>query len=444
MTAARRAALCAAAALFVAPAAGAQPRGAIEITPGRAQAFKVAIQSFSDEAQPPNPSRARDLRGAIEEGLVVSGVLESIPLEAFLGAEQTGELAGDRRGDCPDWVQGGADGLVEGRIASEAGTLVVEFAVWDTARCQRLARETLRRPAAQGPFLARWVADRIVAGFTGTPGSAATEIAFISDRSGEKEVFVMNADGSQQRSATRSRTIKAFPYWMPNGDAILYTAYHDNTQPGLFLTARSARVRAGRILADLFPGTPQYRGVFDPSGEELAVVTSRNDAAEIFVVPHQGGRARRITRSPAIDISPSWSPDGKQIVFVSDRSGAPQLYVTDRDGRETRRLTFQGTYNTAPAWSPDGRWIAYETRLESQFDIWLIDPAGEINVPLVQHRRSDETPHWSPDGRRIVFASNRRGRYDIYSVSVAGGDAVRLTRGAGRNTHPVWGPLPQP
>jgi TolB protein len=416
-------------------------RPVIEITPGKVEAYRVAVQRFVDEATPPNPSRAEDLRKVLEEALRFDGVLVPIVDEAFLGPVVTEALTDGRRYDCTDWTQSGADALVEGRIYNDGPLLAIEFAVWDTARCLRMDRRTLKRVPSQGPRLARTVADAVVEAFTGTPGTSATEMAFLSTRTGEREIFVMNADGSNPRSATRSRTLKAFPNWMPNGEGILYTAYHDDAQPALFLTARSRRVRPGRILRGLLPQAPMYRGVFDPDGESLAVVSSVDAAAEIFLVDRDGKKIHQLTHSRAIDISPSWSPDGKRLAFVSDRSGSPQVYVVDRDGENLRRLTYQGTYNTAPSWSPDGRWIAYETRLEAQFDIWLIDPQGEINIPLVQHRRSDESPSWSPDGRKIAFASNRLGRYDVFVVDLAGQNLRRLTENSGENTQPVWGPF---
>ncbi len=418
-------------------------RPVIEIAPGGARAFRVAVQRFKDAALPQNSNRADDLRSAIGEGLTWNGVLLPIADEAFLGPVDTDEMTVGRRFDCGDWTQSGADALVEGRIDRLGQRLVVEFAVWDTARCRKLARFELSRLPADGPLLARLVADKIVEAFTGTSGSAATEIAFISTRTGEREVFVMNADGSRARAATRSRTIKAFPDWMADGGGIVYTAHRDLKQPALFLTARNRSVRPGPILDDFMPERPKYRGVFDPAGDSLAVVTSMEGAAELFLVSKNGGMPRRLTNNPAIDISPTFSPDGSQIAFVSDRSGSPQIYVMNRDGSDVRRLTFQGSYNTAPSWSPDGRWIAYETRLESQFDIWLIDPTGDVNLPLIQHRRSDESPTWSPDGRKVAFSSSRRGRYDIYVQDVGGGDATRLTTDAGENKQPVWGPFPR-
>ncbi|MFL2935688.1 MAG: hypothetical protein ACJZ7Z_03070 [Myxococcota bacterium] len=371
------------------------PEVAIVVTPGDNRAFHAAVQLFRDEALPMDSKRAETLRSQIEDGMVFSGVLLPLAHEAFLGPEQSAGLVAGRRADCADWAQGGADALVEGVIERRGQELAVRYQVWDTAQCKRLTLGELVRPDSEQIRLAKLLADEVVGAFTGTPGVAGTEIAFISDRTGEREVYVMDADGGRPRRATNGRSIKTFPDWMPDGRAILYSSYQDRSIPGLFLTSRGA-YEPGPILTRVLPDQPKYRGVFGPEGEYLAVVTSHGGSTELYRVDRTGREVKRLTRNRAIDISPTWSPDGKWLAFVSDRSGSPHLYIMDRDGGSLRRLSFTGSYNTSPAWSPDGRWIAYETRVGGQFDLWLIDPSGEVNVPLVTHPRSDESPQLVP------------------------------------------------
>ncbi len=271
---------------------------------------------------------------------------------------------------------------------------------------------------------------------------ASTEIAFVSSRSGNAEIYVMNAIGGDQRPATRNKSINAFPSWSPDGNAIVYMSYAFHRSPHLFRLVRGGSEKAGRLLETLDADRAVYRGVYDPSGTRLAVVISVDGAPEIFTVDADGRNLRRLTNHKAIDLSPTWSPDASRIAFVSDRTGSPQLYVMNADGTGQRRLSFDGAYNTAPAWSPDGRWIAYETRVGGQFDIWLIDPEGRTNVPVVTNPRSDEAPSWAPDSRKLAFHSQRRGKADVYVVDLDGENPRRLTEAAGDDTHPCWGPYP--
>jgi len=170
------------------PASAQETGPAVVITPGEGRAFRAAVQIFLDRAQPADPGRAQAFREEVEKAMEFSDVLLPLADDAFLGARETAELESGPRGDCADWAQGGADALVEGILESSGARLRVDYQVWDTARCRSLARGQLERPAAERPRLAKLVADQVVAAFTGTPGVAGTEIAFISDRSGTREV----------------------------------------------------------------------------------------------------------------------------------------------------------------------------------------------------------------------------------------------------------------
>lgn len=417
------------------------PLPTLEITPGNVRAFRAAVPQFAEVGPPVGADRVAALRTEIERGLEFSSVVLPLSREAFLGSQASVPLA-QATLDCETWKQSGADAVVQGEVKRAEARLRADIRVWDVARCKEQKKGFVVGDRDDLAKLGRMIADQIVEALTGTRGVSATELAFISDRTGTRELFVMTADGRNQRPATRVNSLKMFPEWLPDGSAILYIAYSKG-QPGLFLTSRSPLVKPGPILQSLFTGRPVYRGRFDPTGQELAVVSSVDGAAELFLVKRQGSQPRRLTQHPSIDITPSWSPDGRQLAFVSDRSGSPQLYIMNRDGSNLQRLTFTGSYNAAPTWSPDGRWIAYETRVRGQFDIWLIDPSGQINFPVIQHPKSDEGPTWSPDGRKLGFSSSRRGRYDIYVADWNGENVLRVTEGAGSNIQPAWGPQPR-
>jgi TolB protein len=423
--------------------AGADERPAVVVTPGAARSFKVALQSFGDRSAVPDPSRAERLREALGAALEFSSVFQVLSPQAFLGPETSSPLDTGPSPICSDWTQIGADALVAGEIRGDAG-LEVEFRVWDTARCTRLARKRYLEPAgADLGFVARRIADDVVAAFIGLRGVASTELAFVSNRAGSPEIYVVGAEGSNPRPATANRSLNNFPSWSPDGDSIVYTSYRHQNRPLLFLSTRG-RGRPGRLLSRLGGERAEYRGVFGPSGDRLALVmSSPGEATEIYTVKPDGRGLRRLTRNRVIDVAPAWSPDGDRIAFVSDRSGSPQIYLMEADGSNPRRLTYQGSYNTHPAWSPDGRWIAYESRVGGQFDIWLIDPEGAVNLPLITHRLSDESPAWAPNSRKLVFSSRRRGRADLYVTDVNGENLRRITHGAGDNTSPSWGPFPR-
>lgn len=415
-------------------------RAPVVVTPGSETTYRIALQRFARLDPGASQALAQDFRADVQEALDFSGVFRAVPDEAFLEPVETAPGREDAPLDCPNWSQIGADALLEGELAKRPDGYEITFRVWDANRCRRLLRRRYRQAGGDLGATARRLADDVVEAFTGIRGVSNTEIAFVSDRSGNKEIYVMNADGSDARAATANRSINNFPSWSADGDSILYTSYRYRDRPLLFVSTRKGR--PGRVLAGLGDERSQYRGVFGPDGR-VAVVMSDGNAPDLYSATLEGRSVRRLTRDRAIDVSPAWSPDGRRMAFVSDRSGNPNIYIMNADGSGARRLTYDGSYNTNPSWSPDGLWIAYETRVNNQFDIWLIDPEGEVNVPLVTHPRSDEGPSWAPNSRHLVFSSTRRGLADLYVIDRDGSNLRRITGGAGNNTSPDWGPFTQ-
>jgi TolB protein len=436
-------ALCFAVLVLVAHTAWAQGRPAVIVDPGKRQVFKAAIQRFADLSKLKADGRSEDFRSALSDALEFSSVFERIDPKAFLGPDQTADFESRRSLQCVDWTTVGADAFVEGTLEVGDRQFSVEFRIWDTGRCQRLLRKRYRQDVGLDPTsLARRIADDVVEAFIGVRGVSASEIAFVSDRSGSKEIYLMDADGSRQRAVTANRSINNFPSWSPDGKSIAFTSYRHRNQPNIFVSTRG-QGKPQRLLTGLRREQSQYRAVFGPDGNTLAVVMSDGNPSELYSVKMSTRKYKRLTKNRSIDVSPVWSPNGKRLAYVSDRTGSPQIYIMNADGSDSRRITFNGNYNTGPTWSPDGKWIAYETRVGGQFDVWLIDPEGRTNVPLVTHPRSDEAPAWAPNSRMLAFSSTRRGLADIYVIDVGGSKARRITSGAGNNTAPAWGPYPR-
>ncbi len=423
-------------ALMLALPTKAQEQIHIDIRGSAGRDYQVAVQRFAAEG---DAAVMRDeFHDALVEGLDYSGLLKVVPQDAFLESEETQNFTSSTL-NCDNWRGIGADALVQGRLELVRGRLRAHLKIWDTIRCRMQGKQARKDgDPVQASLLARALADDIVERFTGRRGVSSTQIAFVSDTGGNKEVFVMEANGKNRRRVTGNGAINLFPGWSPDTNSLVYTSFKGG-RPDLWLIYRGPR-KGSKLLDQPYD---KYRGVWAPEDGALAVVMNLAGNTDIYSVDSRGEVLERLTNGRSIETSPSWSPDGKQLAFVSDRSGSPQIYVKDlRSGRD-RRLTYQGSYNASPAWSPTGEWIVYMARTGTSFDLYLIDPESGYTTPLVLHPRSDEDPAWAPDGRKLIFASTRRGRYDLYRIDLDGRNIVRLTEDFGSCTNPAWSSWPR-
>ncbi|WP_199443140.1 amidohydrolase family protein [Umezawaea beigongshangensis] len=172
-----------------------------------------------------------------------------------------------------------------------------------------------------------------------------------------------------------------------------------------------------------------------PDGASIAV----DLFGVLWVLPAEGGRARRLTDDVFDAAQPSWAPDGRSLVFQSYRDGTFQLWTVPLDGSAPRQLTSGLFDHREPRFSPDGRRIACSSDRSGRYAVHLVDTAtGEITA-LPGGAADEYDPAWSPDGRRIAFVS---GGTRIEEVDVATGDRRTLATAPAGTTFraPSWTP----
>ncbi|MEW6324595.1 MAG: Tol-Pal system beta propeller repeat protein TolB, partial [Nitrospirota bacterium] len=331
----------------------------------------------------------------------------------------------------------GAKGALWARAALNGDELVLEGRLFDLAGGRQMlgkryvGRESYRR------FVTHRFADDVVYQFTGERGIAQSRVAYVSDQTKRKELYLMDYDGHQPRRITGDQSLSLAPRWSPDGRWITYLCYRGGNPDicGIDL----AENRRWKLVT--FAGL-NLSPAWSPDGEWMAFASNHQAAnLELRLVDRSGAKHQRLTFSPGDDLSPSWSPTGRQLVFTSDRGGTPQLYLMDADGSNVRRLTFQGDYNTSPAWSPRGDWIAYACRRFGRMRLCLIRPDGrEGGIFTPDGAWNDEAPTWSPSGRQLIFTSNRTGRYQLYFIQSDGTGLEQLTTGADNRVMPAWSP----
>jgi TolB protein len=379
---------------------------------------------------------ARVLEQTLRSDLQRSGVFRLIEPDE-LGVLT---LTGDLEHDADQYRSLGAAMLLQDDLKVEDGRLVLEGRLIDLASRQIIVGKRYRGSFDLARRIAHTFADEIVLFLTSRRGIALTSIAFVSDRDGSKEIYLMDYDGYDQRRVTAHKSISMSPAWGARGDFLAYVSFFAGHGPAIYL----ADIASGRKTPLVTEGSLNVSPSLSPDGRQVAFARAVGANVEIFVCDRDGSNVRRLTTSGGIDTNPAWSPSGQEIAFTSSRAGSPQIYVMDVEGSNLRRVTFQGDYNDGAAWSPDGTRLAYATRSErNRFDIAVLDLVTLASVRLTKGDGSNESPTFSPDGRRIAFASTRTGGPQIFVMDAqTGGGAEQLTR-EGRNSSPAWSPYPQ-
>lgn len=331
-----------------------------------------------------------------------------------------------------------AQDLVYGNVSLEGSDFAAECRLLDLNTNESILGLRYRvTPDERGVrSAAHKFADEVVSRLGGgVPGIASTQLAFVSDRTGHKEIWVMDYDGYGQHNITNHRSIALTPRWSRDNSKIGYTSYRRGN-PDLYIQSLSDN----RLLSFPAFGGLTTTPAWAPDGERIAFTSSQSQDPEIYVSDIRGRSLKRLTNSRGVDISPVWNPKtGLEIAFVSDRSGSPQIYIMDAEGANVRRLTTEGGEAVSPSWSPDGDKIAFAWRkaLTGNFDIFLIDIVTGKYFQLTRDSGNNEQPVWSPDSRHIAFESSRNGGRQIF-IMLANGTRQKAVTNVGRNTAPSW------
>ena len=268
-------------------------------------------------------------------------------------------------------------------------------------------------------------ADDIVETLTGNKGFATSKIAFIATRSGKKEVYVGDYDGSNVRQLTHDGVISVHPSISPDGRRIAYTGYQSG-YPDVYVIDLASGAR-NRIVN--FPGT-NSGAAFSPEGGRIALSVSKDGNPELYTVSASGGGARRLTRTRGVESGPTWSPNGEEIIYSFDDGRGPQLHRISSGGGNGQPIATGHGYCTEPNWSPDGKKIAFNVRGGGGFEIAIVDLGGG-GTRVVS---AGENPVWGADSRHIIFAEGS----DLYLLDTVSSRKNKILDGLGKITEPSW------
>lgn len=403
---------------------------------------RIAVADFTARNEEARPL-ARVFSDVLYADLEFSGILEMVS-KSFYPLRQPsipGELQPTAWNEPPP----SAHFLAFGNLQVRGEELVVEAWLYDVRNPSSppVIEKRYRGGAteAEARRLAHQFADEIVARLGGgIPGVASTQIAFISGRSGYKELWVMDYDGANQRRLTSLGSVVLMPRWSPDASRIAFTCYIRSATRATTAQICMYSMEAGRLMAfPMFNGT-NSAPAWSPDGNTIMFSSSMYGDVELFTMDTNGRNVKRVTYSNGVDTSPAWNPrTGQQVAFVSDRGGRPNLFVMNADGSNAERIDLLDRgYVIDPTWSPNGQLLAFSyQRSHSNYDLYVMDIATRQLVQLTRDAGRNERPSWAPDGRHLVFESTRTGRRQIWTMLADGTQQRQLTFDSD-NESPNW------
>ena len=225
------------------------------------------------------------------------------------------------------------------------------------------------------------------------------KIVFAANRTGNREIYLMNPDGSEQINITRNKADDVTPVWSPTGESIAFSSNRD--------------------------------GILD-----------------LYLMDPDGGNVRKMFGKSAHRADPTWSPDGKQIAYQRREQGKRFIYIATIESEKEERTVI----GSGPDWSPDGNEIAFLTGFPKRVQISILNVStGKQKVLFPKPVRPSWMGGgvaWSPSGKKLAFSWLHKvplkdfiNMETVYTVNRDGTGLQQIIPEAGpKVTSPVWSP----
>lgn len=227
-----------------------------------------------------------------------------------------------------------------------------------------------------------WSPDGTIIAFDGVPNSDVL-----------RDIYLVNVSvNPEQFQITTLPGFDCYPSFSPDGQQIVYMSERDGNRDLFIMDLEGTDTTQ---LTD--EAAYDYEPSWSPDGEEIVFVSRRGGDSDIYVMDADGSNVRRLTESPKLDWRPVWSPDGEWIVFESWRTGNGDIYLMRPDGSDLQQLTTSGAEDGNPTFSPDGRYIVFHSQRTGNYQLFIMavdDPENQwlLNTGSVRSL----LPVWSP------------------------------------------------
>jgi Tol biopolymer transport system component len=267
------------------------------------------------------------------------------------------------------------------------------------------------------------------------------------------QIFVMNADGSDQRLVSTGKGRTTCGYFLPDNKHVLYASTHEAAEacpppadrskgyvwavyPGYDIFVASLDGKIVRKLTEA-PGYDAEATV-NWKTRQIVYTSMASGDLDMWTMNVDGSGKRRITQSTGYDGGAFFSPDGRRLVWrgnhprdealtrykqlLSENLTTPmkmEIFVAAADGSGPRQLTNFGCASFAPVFTPDGGKILFSSNKHNcdgrGFELYLMNADGSGLEQVTTFGGFTSFPEFSPDGKRLVFSSDKdaKSRYEF-------------------------------
>ena len=271
------------------------------------------------------------------------------------------------------------------------------------------------------------------------------QIAFVSDRDKNANIYLMDTDGSNLRQLTNDLAFDNYPVFSPDGTQIAFQSNREEEHVEVYLKNVNDR-------------TPPRRLTHTRNGMGIAPKCWSADGTQILMYMNQNGKDRIVLGDvePAIapvlsdeaaDLSfPRLSADGKQTLYEARNSDdSLELRLTNWETKRTQTIfktgpNYPSSFHLAPAWSPDNNLIALTNIENGNSEIFTIKADGSGLKNLTNNPLPDTNAAFSPTGDEIIFVRDNYNRAQLYRMNLNGGNQRRVTNKNGYEITPAFSP----
>lgn len=268
------------------------------------------------------------------------------------------------------------------------------------------------------------------------------KIAFVSARDGNREIYIMNPDGSEQVRLTRTSALELYPTWSPTGEEILFVSDRDGVRDLYLMDADGSNVRRvfkkaarrehptwspdgkriayerGNVIYTATLGTQEeehlvngFCPAWSPKSNEIAFAPSIFGSHRLMLINVHTGKQKRVLPEATLSWQhmPAWSGTGDQIAFswlnrarpvgpLFDLVDKETIYIVNRDGTGLEQVVPEaGKAATNPVWDPRSGSLAYEQEIDKRLQLFKVDLATRTRTQLTHTKnafQANTLPDW--------------------------------------------------